>query len=149
MHGGSGRVDGGVGITLDDPGILIEVRQSAVLEVQGCDSGTQERIMDTARQVLKGVHAGSNVSITVRNYYPSHVGLGSGSQLMLAIARGIAEIYGRSLPVKSLPFWSVAGAPPALELPRLNTGDLLLTEGTHSDKAVKNPNSDRQQLHGV
>ncbi|HUW86285.1 MAG TPA: chorismate pyruvate-lyase family protein, partial [Methanoregula sp.] len=31
MHGGSGRVDGGVGITLDEPGILIEVRQSAML----------------------------------------------------------------------------------------------------------------------
>ena len=102
MHGGSGRVDGGVGITLDEPGILIEVRQSAVLEVQGCDSMTRERIMDTARQVLKGLHAGSNVSIMVRNYYPSHVGLGSGSQLMLAIARGIAEIYGRLLPVKEL-----------------------------------------------
>jgi len=102
MHGGSGRVDGGVGITLDDPGILIEVRQSAVLEVQGCDSRTQERIMDCAHHVLKGVHAGGNVSITVRNYYPSHVGLGSGSQLMLAIARGIAEIYGRLVPVKEL-----------------------------------------------
>jgi beta-ribofuranosylaminobenzene 5'-phosphate synthase len=102
MHGGSGRVDGGVGITLDEPGILIEVHQSAVLEVLGCDSRTQARIMDTARQVLKGIHAGGMVSITVRNYYPSHVGLGSGSQLMLAIARGIAEIYGRLLPVKEL-----------------------------------------------
>ena len=102
MHGGSGRVDGGVGITLDEPGILIEMRQSAVLEVQGCDSMTRERIMDTARQVLKGLHAGGNVSVTVRNYYPSHIGLGSGSQLMLAIARGIAEIYGRLRTVKEL-----------------------------------------------
>ncbi len=102
MHGGSGRVDGGVGITLDEPGILIEARQSAELEVQGCDSLTGERIMDTARQVLKSLHAGSNVSITVRNDYPSHIGLGSGSQLMLAVARGIAEIYGRSLTVKEL-----------------------------------------------
>ena len=102
MHGGSGRVDGGVGITLDEPGILIEVRQSPVLEVQGCDVVTRERILDTARQVLKDLHAGGNVSITVRNHYPSHIGLGSGSQLMLAIARGIAELYGRSLQVKEL-----------------------------------------------
>ena len=102
MYGGSGRVDGGVGITLNEPGILIEVHQSAVLEVQGCDTRTQERIMDTARQVLKELHAGSNVSITVRNGYPSHIGLGSGSQLMLAVARGIAEIYGRTPTVKDL-----------------------------------------------
>ena len=102
MHGGSGRVDGGVGITLDEPGILIEVRQSAVLEVQGCDSMTGERIMDMARRILKGLHAGSNVSMTLRNDYPPHIGLGSGSQLMLAIARGIAEVYGRSLTIQDL-----------------------------------------------
>ena len=35
-----GRVDGGVGIALDEPGVLIEVSQSAVLEVHGCDSKT-------------------------------------------------------------------------------------------------------------
>jgi len=102
MHGGSGRVDGGVGITLDEPGILIEIRQCPVLEVQGCDSVTQVRVMDTAIQVLKGLQAGGNVSITVRNYYPSHIGLGSGSQLMLGIAQGIAELYGRSLLIKDL-----------------------------------------------
>ncbi len=102
MHGGSGRVDGGVGITLDEPGILIEVQQSPSLIVEGCDSITRERILETARQILTGLHTGGNVSITVRNYYSPHIGLGSGSQLMLAIARGIAEIYGRSLTVKDL-----------------------------------------------
>jgi beta-ribofuranosylaminobenzene 5'-phosphate synthase len=102
MHGGSGRVDGGVGIALDEPGILIEVRQSLLLEVLGCDSVTQERIMDTAQGVLKALHAGGNVSITVRKHYPPHTGLGSGSQLMLAVARGIAEIYGRSCTVQEI-----------------------------------------------
>ena len=102
MHGGSGRVDGSVGITLNDPGILLEMRQSAVLEVKGCDSMMRERVTDYALRILKGLHAGGNVSITLREYYPSHIGLGSGSQLMLAIARGIADIYGRSLPIKEL-----------------------------------------------
>jgi beta-ribofuranosylaminobenzene 5'-phosphate synthase len=102
MHGGSGRVDGGVGITLDEPAILIEMRQSQVLDVKGCDATTKARIMDTACQVLKGLHAGGNVSVTVRNYYPSHIGLGSGSQMMLAIARGISELYNRPRTVKEL-----------------------------------------------
>jgi beta-ribofuranosylaminobenzene 5'-phosphate synthase len=102
MHGGSGRVDGGIGIALDEPNILIEMRQSQVLEVEGCDTVTRERIMATALQVLNGLHAGGMVSVTVRNYYPSHIGLGSGSQLMLAIARGVAELYGRPRTVKEL-----------------------------------------------
>ena len=33
MHGGSGRVDGGIGITLDEPGILLEAELSPVLSV--------------------------------------------------------------------------------------------------------------------
>jgi beta-ribofuranosylaminobenzene 5'-phosphate synthase len=102
MHGGSGRVDGGVGITLDEPGILLEMRQSQVLEVIGCDTMTRERVMDTARRVLNSLHAGGNVSVTVRNHYPPHIGLGSGSQMMLAIARGISEIYNRPRTVKEL-----------------------------------------------
>ncbi len=57
MHGGSGRVDGGVGITLDEPGILIEVHQSPELEVLGCDDMMRGRTMDTAQQVLRDLHA--------------------------------------------------------------------------------------------
>lgn len=102
MHGGSGRVDGGVGITLDEPGILLEICESPELEVNGCDSMTQERIRDTAQKVLEGLRIGGSVSVTVRENVPSHIGLGSGSQVMLATARGIAEVYGRSVAVKDL-----------------------------------------------
>lgn len=102
MHGGSGRVDGSVGITLDEPGMLIEIRQSPLLEVQGCEPMMRERIIHTARDVLRGLRAGGSVTIIVRNHYPSHIGLGSGSQTMLAIARGISEIYGRSQSLQEL-----------------------------------------------
>ena len=48
MHGGSGRVDGGIGITLDDPGILIEAQQGTTLDVNGGDDPARERIRKTA-----------------------------------------------------------------------------------------------------
>jgi len=145
MHGSSGRVDGGVGIALDDPGILIEVRQSAMLEVGGCDTPIRERIMDTARRVLKGLHAGSNVSITVRNYYPSHIGLGSGSQLMLAIARGITEIYGRSLPIKELALLVGRGGTSGIGTAAFEHGGFIIdgghTFGQGCDKAEFRPSA--------
>ena len=145
MHGGFGRVDGGVGITLDEPGILIEVCQSPVLEVQGCDSATQERIMDTAIQVLKGLHAGGNVSITVRKYYPSHIGLGSGSQLMLAIAQGIAEIYGRSLPVKDLALLVGRGGTSGIGTAAFEVGGFIVdgghTFGQNGEKSEFRPSA--------
>ena len=145
MHGGSGRVDGGVGITLDEPGILIEVRQSPVLEVQGCDSMVRERIMDTAGLVLKGLHAGGNVSITMRNHYPSHIGLGSGSQLMLAIARGIAELYGRTLTVKDLALLVGRGGTSGIGTAAFEYGGFIVdgghTFGQSGEKAEFRPSS--------
>ena len=102
MHGGLRRVDGGIGITLDEPGILLEVKQSPGIRVTGCDSATQERVSGIASDVLRQIHAGAGASITVRSLYPAHTGLGSGSQLALATARAICELYGKNIPVTEL-----------------------------------------------
>jgi len=102
MHGGSGRVDGGVGIALDEPGIHLEVRQSPEFGVEGCDDRTAELTREIATRVLAGIRAGSSVSVVVRKAYPSHIGLGSGSQLSLATARAICELYGKPLPPREL-----------------------------------------------
>jgi beta-ribofuranosylaminobenzene 5'-phosphate synthase len=97
MHGGSGRVDGGVGITLDDPGILLEVRKSPDLEVTGCEGALRDKVAETARHVLGEIHSPASVSITVRDHYPSHIGLGSGSQMAMAVSRAICECYHRDV----------------------------------------------------
>ncbi|MFA6225450.1 MAG: beta-ribofuranosylaminobenzene 5'-phosphate synthase [Methanoregula sp.] len=102
MHGGSDRVDGGIGITLDEPGILLEVQQSPAITVTGCDTATGERLGGVASEVLGQIHAGAAVSIHVRSRYPAHTGLGSGSQMALATARAICELYGRNVPVTEL-----------------------------------------------
>ncbi|OPX64137.1 MULTISPECIES: beta-ribofuranosylaminobenzene 5'-phosphate synthase [unclassified Methanoregula] len=102
LHGGSGRVDGGIGITLDEPGVLLEAELAPALSVSGGDPAVQDRVRGIVMDVLRKLGAGGNVAITIRSFYPSHVGLGSGSQLALAVARAIAELHGRHLPVKEL-----------------------------------------------
>jgi beta-ribofuranosylaminobenzene 5'-phosphate synthase len=102
MHGGSGRVDGGIGITLDEPAMVIEAELSPFMQVSGCDTALQERIRRVVLDVLQKLGAAGSIAITVREHYPSHVGLGSGSQLSLAVARAVSELHGRHLPVKEL-----------------------------------------------
>ena len=102
MHGGSGRVDGGIGITLDEPAMVIEAELSPVMQVTGCDPVLQDRIRRVVADVLQKLGAAGSIAITVREHYPSHVGLGSGSQLSLAVARAVSELHGRHLPVKEL-----------------------------------------------
>jgi len=102
MHGGSGRVDGGIGIALDEPGFLLEAELSPVLSVSGGIPGVQERVGRIAVDVLQKLGSGGSVAVTVRGSYPFHVGLGSGSQLGLAVARAISELHGRNIPIREL-----------------------------------------------
>ncbi|MEN6395620.1 MAG: beta-ribofuranosylaminobenzene 5'-phosphate synthase [Methanoregula sp.] len=102
MNGSLGRVDGGIGIALDDPAILLEAQASPSLEVRGCDPQTAHRIRECAEHVLAKIHAGSSVTITVREQYPAHTGLGFGSQLALATARACSELYGKTLTAREL-----------------------------------------------
>jgi beta-ribofuranosylaminobenzene 5'-phosphate synthase len=102
MHGGIGRVDGGIGISLGEPGILLDVNQSGETLARGGDERARETAEKAALRVLAGIRAAGGVAITLRRVYPSHVGLGSGSQIALAVARGICELFGRNLPVKEL-----------------------------------------------
>jgi beta-ribofuranosylaminobenzene 5'-phosphate synthase len=102
MHGGSGRVDGGIGIALDEPGFLLEAELSPVFSVSGGSPAVQERIGQIAADVLQKIGAGGSIAVRVRSSYPSHVGLGSGSQLALAVARAVSELHGRNLPVREL-----------------------------------------------
>jgi len=102
MNGGIGRVDGGIGIALDDPAFLIEAQASPVLAVRGCDEVTAARIRQTAEVVLTAIHAAGSVAITVREHYPAHTGLGGGSQVALATARAVCELYGKSMATADL-----------------------------------------------
>jgi beta-ribofuranosylaminobenzene 5'-phosphate synthase len=151
MHGGSGRVDGGAGITLDEPGILLEVSANPELEVTGCDPVTRQRIMDTAQKVLGGLRIGGSVSVTVRENVPSHIGLGSGSQVMLATARGIAEVYGRAVPVKDLAFLVGRGGTSGIGTAAFEHGGFII-DGGHpfgqgSEKSVFRPSSASVGVH--
>jgi beta-ribofuranosylaminobenzene 5'-phosphate synthase len=102
MHGGIGRVDGGIGIALDGPGTLLEARAGDSLEVTGGDEESREIVGRVAGNVLGAIHAGGQASFTLRAICPRHAGLGSGTQLALATARAICELYGKRVPVRSL-----------------------------------------------
>jgi len=148
LHGGSGRIDGGIGIALDDPRILLEARQSPELDVKGCDSRTAERIRQTAAAVLLGIRAGGSASITVRTIYPSHIGLGSGSQLALATARAICELYGRPMTGRDLALLVGRGGTSGIGTAAFERGGFIIDGGHRfgpgGDKPVFAPSSASQ-----
>jgi beta-ribofuranosylaminobenzene 5'-phosphate synthase len=145
MHGGSGRVDGGIGITLDEPGILLEAELSPSLSVTDCDQATRERIGKVAADVLQGLGLGGSVSITVRKHYPSHIGLGSGSQLSLAVARAITELHDRHLSTQELARLTGRGGTSGIGTAAFDHGGFIIDGGhrfgTAGEKSDFRPSS--------
>ncbi len=86
------RQFGGTGLMLEEPGLEVTVERAADLETVG---ELAERAAAFA-QAFSG-QASPPYRITARNRHPDHVGLGTGTQLGLAVARGIATLEQESL----------------------------------------------------
>jgi len=95
LRGDLGRRFGGIGAAAPAPTLLVSATPAATLDVTGDDA---ERAAGFARRFLaqhrETGQAGGRVH--VHRALPPHVGLGSGTQLALAVARALAELYGLS-----------------------------------------------------
>ncbi|MBI4520628.1 MAG: hypothetical protein HY701_07305 [Gemmatimonadetes bacterium] len=91
LRGALGRWFGGIGAAAPAPTLLVSARPHHALLVKGEDA---ERAAEFARRFLSyhGLRGGARV--TVHRALPPHAGLGSGTQLALAVARALAELSG-------------------------------------------------------
>jgi beta-ribofuranosylaminobenzene 5'-phosphate synthase len=95
-NGYTGRVDGGIGLLLDRPNVILEVSNHAEefkIEAHKYYRESIEVINEQASKIFKAFNiSNKNFHFNLRRYYPSHVGLGSKTQLSLAIASAITRL---------------------------------------------------------
>ena len=92
LRGALGRRFGGLGAAIPTPSLLIEVAPSRRgVTAQGPDA---ERAAEFAQRYLEHHAAGGGAHVVVHRTIPAHSGLGSGTQLGLAVARALAELLG-------------------------------------------------------
>jgi beta-ribofuranosylaminobenzene 5'-phosphate synthase len=102
LGGSLGRRFGGIGAAVPVPSVLVSAAHAPTLTVQ---AGAQIELDDSIPQLIGAAHdaarrvlshygiAASAARVTVHRTIPAHRGLGSGTQIALAVARAIAEIY--------------------------------------------------------
>jgi beta-ribofuranosylaminobenzene 5'-phosphate synthase len=91
LRGALGRRFGGIGAAAPAPTLLLSASRADTLAVTGEDA---DRAAAFARQFLTHHGLESGAVLHVERALPPHAGLGSGTQLGLAVARALAEIYG-------------------------------------------------------
>lgn len=90
MRGDLGRFFGGLGMGIDRPNVILEARASEVSSVTGEKT---QLVTSLVRRFLEAYHLKGNVRLHVTQTIPRHVGLGSGTQLALAVATALAELF--------------------------------------------------------
>jgi beta-ribofuranosylaminobenzene 5'-phosphate synthase len=89
-NGGLGRLYGSLGLAIRRPRLILEVSESESLIVEGPD---RDRAKEAAETVLSRFNIQQRCNIKIKKTIPLHKGLGSGTQLRLAVARSIATLF--------------------------------------------------------
>lgn len=133
-----GRIDGGIGITLDRPNIVLSAEKADGVEVTG-NSSFADRMVEAAKAVLP---EGEGVLIHVEEDMPAHVGLGSGTQSALSAAAAVNDLYGLGLSVRELAIAVGRGGTSGIGVASFENGGFLVDVGhKFSEKGSFSPSS--------
>ncbi len=99
LRGDLGRRFGGIGAAVPAPSLLLEARPAAELRAEGPDAA---RTLEFAKRFAAHHGLDLRLHFCLHRSIPAHAGLGSGTQLALAVARASAEVSGLPTDVTAL-----------------------------------------------
>ena len=99
LNGDLGRMFGGLGVGINRPNVVLEAEKSRDLAVTGEKT---EQVTNLAKRFLETYSIKSNVAINVKQVIPEHAGLGSGTQLALAVATALGKLFDVKASVQEL-----------------------------------------------
>jgi beta-RFAP synthase len=94
VAGDGERRFGGLGVAVGRPAVVVEARMADELSAEGADA---ERALAFARRCHEGLGLSGGAHLNVLEAIPSHVGLGSGTKLALAVAQALATLADRTV----------------------------------------------------
>ncbi len=124
---------GGVGLMVQAPGL--EVR-AAPAEAWSADGPLADRALAFAQQFARTVPAARPHRLCVADGAPEHMGLGTGTQLGLAVARALAASHGLDLPAEELARRVGRGRRSALGVYGFARGGFLVEAGKRAAEPV-------------
>ncbi len=125
MNASRGRVDGGIGLTLDKPVISITAEKSDRMEI----TGSSEHIERMAKSTAAFLPERAGIHINIERDYPSHIGLGSGTQAALAAGMAVNRLYDLGLSVYEIAMKAGRGGTSGIGVAAFENGGFILDGG--------------------
>ncbi len=126
LNSGLDRRYGSIGLGITGFSTVVNVCHSNWLDINGADDEYIARITET---VLDYFRINSGVRVEVEEHIPRHQGLGSGTQMALALGTAITGLYGIDTTVEELAIATGRGARSGVGLGVFKEGGFILDSG--------------------
>ena len=133
LNGGLGRKFGSIGLSLQAPVTSLSISPSKTFTAEGEGA---ERAIKIAKQVARHINVDGGVHIHLDQVIPEHSGLGSGTQLSLAVGMAMNALYQRNLNVNEVAVLTQRGTRSGIGLGTFSTGGLIVDGGRASKSPV-------------
>lgn len=126
LNGSLGRKYGSLGLAVDQPATVLTVREAQSFQA----SGAEATRADKALRRFSGLYAANRpFSVDVAQAIPAHAGLGSGTQLALAIGAAVLKLSGNQASAQSLGEVVERGARSAIGITAFERGGFIVDGG--------------------
>jgi beta-ribofuranosylaminobenzene 5'-phosphate synthase len=137
LNGGLGRRFGSIGLSLKTPVTSIKVSSASTFTAEG--EGSQ-RAITIAQKIAGHLNVDGGVHIQLDQVIPEHAGLGSGTQLSLAVGMAINTLFKCDLTVNEIAVLSQRGTRSGIGLGTFATGGLIVDGGRATTSPASSPN---------
>lgn len=133
MDGSIGRHFGSVGIGLEEIQTILVLEPSETLTAEGPDS---ERALQSAKKLEQRLGRLLPAKIRVEQCIPPHSGLGSGTQMALAIGAGLSFLHGLNLKPTEIAAYCGRGQRSGIGIAAFETGGFIVDAGRNNRTQV-------------
>ena len=129
LNGGLGRRFGSIGLAISGRRTSITIGAAAQMRVTGPE---HERVRAHIETMRRALDLRGGYDVTIEEVVPAHVGLGSGTQLALAVAAGLRRLHGLPLDVRNDAIRLGRGARSGVGIGLFEQGGLVVDGGRGS-----------------
>lgn len=128
LNGSLGRKFGSLGIALAQPATQVLMEKSKETQAKGEDCA---RALQVIHKIQLGLDlpASYGANVQIKQAIPSHAGLGSGTQLALAVGMAYSKLYGLNLTPMQIAQNSARGARSGIGIGTFSYGGVVLDGG--------------------
>lgn len=126
---------GGLGVAIESPTVRVKVSKCENFKLIVLDDVHLEDVVDLVKSRLKV----ENVCITIEKAIPRNVGLGSTTQIALAIAYGITKLFNLNYSARELALVLKRGRDSGIGIATFECGGFIVDGGRRIDGKVEEP----------